>query len=434
MPLSAATDPKATYTEIATFDSALSEWSPEGSTITTGHYNPNIIVQQFVMSPNVVISKTFDNPIDISKFSEIAMWMFASSNTGRYLQLTIAEFPPASGTTSAAIVAGLRTIAVTSTEGLLEGNTIKIGTGASQETVTVTAVTETQITATFTKAHASGTAYTQLTFSENAQYSTILLINNLYDWEQMTWDISAIPASFLQNVSYFAITSLAPSGYAPVVAFEELVARNPSMLESVFRQIKYLFHEQVTVITNDNETVLVPALSVPEYDVQKLPAFVFSIGSAVFDTQIQGRVIEQAKIAELIGTTWKFREGREPYLIAIRVEVVANFQEETMGMQEFILRTLTPHGALSCAGDVIDCIFVSSMTAPTFDTQQRQFRQIYEYSLWTWLNSTEYTNIPALQSITFTANPIDLVDVNLIGVDEGIYALREHPDAYIEET
>jgi hypothetical protein len=264
-------------------------------------------------------------------------------------------------------------------------------------------------------------------------YSTTMNLHYANDWEQITWDISALPDSILQNVKYIQITSsVSSTTINPVVAFEELVARRPTMLEAVYRQIKYLFHEQVSIIANDGQTYLVPALTVPEYDVAKLPAFVYSIGSAVFDTITQGRVIERAKPSELIGQTYKMREGRSPYLVSITVEVVANFQEETLQLQEFILATMPPRGALSVAGDVIDCLLVMSNTAPTFDTEQRQFRFIYEYSLWTWFNPADYTNVASLQSVAFNLSPT--TDVTLIGVDEGITALDEAPNVYIEES
>ena len=360
-PVTVDNDPNAVYIELATFDSTLEEWESNSTVTMSGHYEPSNTVELFSMGVGASISKTFENPVDISKFTEIAMWVFSTNYYGMYL-------------------------------------TLSIGT------------------------------------EEAHSYSTTFNINGVYDWEQMTWNITDIPISVLQNITYLEISSsVTASNIVPVVAFEELVARRPTMLEAVFRQIKYLFDGQITITANDGQPYLVPAVTVPEYDVQKLPAFVFSVGSAVFDNQIQGRVIEQARPTELIGNTYKFRQGREPFLVSITIEVIANFQEETLRLQEFILQTMPPRGALSVAGDVIDCLLVMSNTAPTFDTEQRQFRYIYEYSLWTWYNPADYTDVPLLQSTSFNLKPLSEFTVTTLGVDAGI-ALDGAPNVYIKET
>jgi hypothetical protein len=97
--MDATTDPNALYTELSTFNDATSgEWALNQVTAIPSFQSYYALGQhtlnQYNFATNGTIQKTFSSAIDISAFSEIALWIFSYKYYGRFITLGLGANAP----------------------------------------------------------------------------------------------------------------------------------------------------------------------------------------------------------------------------------------------------------------------------------------------------------------------------------------------------
>ena len=247
-------------------------------------------------------------------------------------------------------------------------------------------------------------------------------------WGQDTWDIAGIPLATLQSIKYITITcGKSPSTQAPIlVEFDEMVARRSTILEAIYRDVVYLLDKKLTIQIN-NIPILIPAVQrTPEFFKNQTPGYLVHVFPPSFDNVTQGRVDNGKNRSELITYNsfyaYKMTDSRTAYSVKMQIDIYSKYEQVELIMQEYLLKAIKPRGALRVAGDLIDCLYIGEQNLDVAGEEQRYFRKIFEYELWTWDDPDSYI-VPAVKTVSPSYSNYDSISI----VDTGTTILVTGP-------
>jgi hypothetical protein len=271
-------------------------------------------------------------------------------------------------------------------------------------------------------------AFIQLGIGKNApnEYTHNVLVPFAYEWCQDTWDIRSIPQQTLAAIKYLTLTINMPQQavYPIQLVFDELVARNVTMLDSVYRALRYKLDGTLTDPTGHPVTATVRT---PEFYKRETPGYLIHLDPPEFDNRIIGRVAEDKSRHEyeLINGIpfWKIAGKRTAFIVRVQIDVYSKYEQFDLSMTEFLLQTIPARGALAVAGDLIDFLLISSVSLDEGNDEQRVKRKMFEYELWTWDYPEHFISYANLTTdITYGELPSN------VGPGPG-----KRPDVYINE-